>query len=261
MSRSKRIPAVRRMFRPVLLTAALGFGVKAVLLHPLYIQLASNISYQNAWYTNILYYLIDGGLIDLAIFAVCYTASAYAVWQGGVKASRGVIAAFSIVTACKFPLNYLMSALTDTGFPSGGELLRDLPPLLLLLALELLQYGLVIAVMALAKRRYDARVELASAQAELTDTKAPAPVFPFVRLVSFKNPLQLTALSAAFILFLSREVGYHIYQITLLRFFGSTDGWADMLFTLILDLVIGVLFYFASILLFLRFHKGESDSE
>ena len=71
MSAKNNTPTVRRMLKTVFLTAALGFGIKALLLHPLFIQLASNVAYQNTWYTNILYYLIDGGLIDLAVFAVC----------------------------------------------------------------------------------------------------------------------------------------------------------------------------------------------
>ncbi len=261
MASSKNTPAVSRILKLVTLVAALGFGIKAIILHPLYIQLASNITYLNAWYTNILYYLIDGGLIDLAVFAVCYPATAYTVWKDGLKASRPVIAAFSLITLCRFLLNYIMSALTDTGIPDIDEFLRDLPPILMMLALELLQYAIIIALICLASRRYENRVHNAALRAELTETETPAPVFPFVKLLSLKNPLQFTAFFTSVLLFLSREVGYHVYEITLYVNFGSTDGWADMLVNLIGDAVIAVLIYFAAILLLPRFHSKESDSE
>ena len=101
MSAKNNTPTVRRMLKTVFLTAALGFGIKALLLHPLFIQLASNVAYQNTWYTNILYYLIDGGLIDLAVFAVCYPATAYAVWKDGLKASRPVVTAFPVTAPAR----------------------------------------------------------------------------------------------------------------------------------------------------------------
>ncbi len=261
MAQSKSSPASRRMIKPVVLVAALGFGIKSLILHPIYIQLASNISYLDAWYTNILYYLIDGGLIDLGVFAVCYPATVYAVWKDGLKESRRIITAFSLITLCKFLLNYIMSALTDTGIPDLDEFFRDLPPIFLMLLLELLQYAMIIAILWLAKRRYESRLNASALQAELTETEAPAPVLPFVKLFSLKNPLQFTAFLTSVILFLSREVGYHVYQITLYVNFGSTDGWADMLLNLIGDMVIGVLIYFAAILLLTRFHSKERDSE
>ena len=260
MSAKNNTPTVRRMLKTVFLTAALGFGIKALLLHPLFIQLASNVAYQNTWYTNILYYLIDGGLIDLAVFAVCYPTTAYAVWKDGLKASRPVVTAFSLITACKFLLNYIMSCLTDTGFPDPDEFLRDLPPILLTLILELLQYALVIALMLLAKKRYESRVSYAEIRGELTETKTPSPVFPFTKLVSLKNPLQFTAFWTSVLLVFSRELGYHVYEITLYLNFGSTDGWADMLLNLLCDLAVGVLVYFAALLLLPRFHSKDSES-
>ena len=62
-----------------LLVAGLGFAIKALILHPIYIQLATNVSHMNKIYTTILYYLIDGGLWDLAVMAVCYPAAVCSV--------------------------------------------------------------------------------------------------------------------------------------------------------------------------------------
>ena len=157
-----------------LLVAGLGFAIKALILHPIYIQLATNVSHMNKIYTTILYYLIDGGLLDMAVIAVCYPAAAYAVWQKGLKGSKRVILAFTLLTAGKFVANYVMDILTYSGLPRMTEFLTDLPLVLLMLVLELIPYALTVATVALAKSRYDRKAELAAYRSELTDTAAPA---------------------------------------------------------------------------------------
>ena len=244
-----------------LLVAGLGFAIKALILHPIYIQLATNVSHMNKIYTTILYYLIDGGLLDMAVIAVCYPAAAYAVWQKGLKGSKRVILAFTLLTAGKFVANYVMDILTYSGLPRMNEFLTDLPLVLLMLVLELIPYALTVTAVALAKSRYDRKAELAAYRSELTDTAAPAPVLPFTKLLSLHNPLQLAAFVGALAIFLSREISYHVYQITLLNNFGSTDGWADMLVTLLADAALGILLYFAAILLLPHYHSKESSKE
>lgn len=244
-----------------LLVAGLGFGVKALLLHPLYIQLATNITHMNGWYTTILYYLIDGGLLDLAVIAVCYPAAAYSVWYKGLKGSKKIVAAFPLLTLGKFVANYVMDILTYSGLPRLREFLTDIPLVLLMLVLELVPYAAVVVVAAAAKSRYDRKAELAAYASELTETAGPAPALPFTKLVSLRNPLQLASLVGALAVFLSREVSYHVYQITLLNNFGSTDGWADMLVTLLADAALGILLYFAAILLLPHYHSKESSAE
>lgn len=244
-----------------LLVAGLGFAVKALILHPIYILLATNVSHMNAIYTTVLYYLIDGGIWDLAVIAVCYPAAVYAVWYVGLKGSRKVILAFTLLTAGKFVANYVMDVLTYSGLPGLNEFLTDIPLVLLMLVLELIPYALTVAVTALAKTRFDRKAELASYESELTETAAPAPALPFVKLFNLRNPLQLAAFVGALGIFLSREISYHVYQITLLNNFGSTDGWADMLVTLLADVAVGVLLYFAAILLLPHYHSKESSAE
>lgn len=257
MVQTQKSPAVRRMLRLVLLAAAIGFGVKALILHPIFIQLDANIVYKYAWYTTVLYYLIDGGLIDLSVFAVCYPASLYAVWKEGIKGAKSVPIAFSLITLGKFLVNYIVNTVMDGALPDPDDFLADIPMILAMLALELIQYGLPILLLCLLKKRYDERVETSELRSELTETEAPAPVFPFARLVSFKNPLQLSALAYSLIVFLGLEIGYHIYQLTLMNLYGATDGWANMLINLLTDLVLGVVLYFVAILLFTRFFNKE----
>ncbi|MBR6781960.1 MAG: hypothetical protein IKM33_02025 [Clostridia bacterium] len=243
-----------------LLVAGIGFAVKSLLVHPVYVLLGNDVTHMNAWYTALLYYLIDGGLWDLAIIAVCYPASVHAVFHKGLKGGKGVILAFTLLTAGKFVLNYIMDVLTYSGLPRLDEFLTDLPMILIMMALELVPYALAVAVVAMAKTRYDRKAEMAAYQSELTETAAPAPVLPFGKLLSFRNPLQLASFVGVLAIFLSREVSYHVYQITLYANFGYTDGWLDMIVTLFSDVMISTLIYFAAILLLPHIHSREMEN-
>ena len=244
----------------VLLVAGIGFAVKSFLVHPVYVLLGNNVTHMNAWYTALLYYLIDGGLWDLAVIGVCYPATIYAVWSKGLKGSRGVVWAFTLLTAGKFVANYIMDILTYSGLPRFEEFLTDLPIILVMLVLELVPFAIAVAVIAKAKANHDRKVELATYRSELTKTPTPAPALTFQKLLSLRNPLQLASFVGALAIFLSREVSYHVYQITLYVNFGSTDGWADMVLTLLSDIVVSVLLYFAAVLLLLHIHGKETKN-
>jgi len=87
--------------------------------------------------------------------------------------------------------------------------------------------------------------------------RAEMPLFPFVRLVSAKNPLQLSALLMALVVFLLRFGSHQIYQLTLYTHTGYTDGLLVMVLDLFADIFVGVIFYFVALLLLSRFHRKE----
>ncbi len=262
MAHSQKSPTLRRLLKLVLLVSVLGFGIKALLLHPVFIQLDANVIHKYAWYTTILYYLIDGGLVDLSVFAVCYPAALYAVWKDGLKRAISLPLAFSLVTVGKFLVNYLMSMLTEGAFRlSGQEILKDGGMILIMLLMELAQFWIPIAALCLLKRRYDERVAAATLRSELTETTSPAPVLPIAHLLSFRNPLQFSALLYSIIMFLGLEISYHTYQMTLYDYYGETDGWMSMLVNLMMDLAFGVALYFIALLLFNCFHSREKADE
>ena len=258
MAQSRTQSPVRRMLKLVALVAALAFGIKIFILYPVYTQLVTNVSHMYAWYTDILYYLIEGGLIDISVFAVCSSAIVYAIWCEGMKKSRTVITVYALFVLLKFILNYLVDVVLSGALLDSSDLLADLKVILPMAFWELFLYALSFSFIVLAKKRYDTRAVLES---ELNEANGPAPVYPFTKLVSFKNPLQIAVFMTALALFLLNEIDYHVYQLTRMQILGSTDGWADMLLTLILDIVVGVLFYFAAILLLTRFHDREKTTE
>ena len=262
MAHFPKSPTLRRLLKLVLLASVLGFGIKALLLHPVFIQLDANVVHKYAWYTTVLYYLIDGGLIDLAVFALCYPAALFAVWKDGMKRARALPVAFSLVTVGKFLVNYFVSIVTEGAFRlSGKEILTDLGMILVMLLMELAQFWIPIAVLCRLKKRYDERVAAAALRSELTETAPPAPVLPIARLLSLRNPLQLSAFLYSVILFLGLEISYHTYQLTLYSYYGETDGWLSMAVNLVTDLAFGVALYFVALLLFNRFHSREQADE
>lgn len=246
--------------RLVLLVAGIGFAVKALLVHPVYVLLGNDITHMNAWYTALLYYLIDGGLWDLAVIAVCYPATVYTVWCKGLKGSKSVVWAFTLLTAGKFVLNYVMDILTYSGLPRLDEFLTDIPLVLIMLAVELVPFAIAVTVIATTKNRYDRKAEEATFRSRMTETAAPAPVLPFARLLSLRNPLQVASFAGVVAIFLSNEVSYHVYQLTLYRNFGYTDGWLDMVVTFFSDIVISTLIYFAALLLLPHIHRKETEN-
>ncbi len=256
---------VRRMCRLTVLVAAICYALNSFVLSPVYIQFASDIVYADAWWVYILYYLTEEGLMDLAVFAVCYPAAIYAVWCAGLKRAVRVPLAFALLTLARFVVNFFMTAITDSALPDIDEFLSfDLPYIGSLYLLEMLQYALVIALTLAVKHRYLRKREYLEAEALLDGREVPteAPLFPFTRLISVKNPLQCSALLMGLLVAVLRVIMHQIYQYTLFTQNGSTDGLTVMVLDLVSDIFVGVILYFAAMLLINRFGpKDEAASE
>ena len=255
--------SVRRMFRLTVWVAALCYAVGSFLLSPLYIRFASDIAFSDAWWVYILYYLTEEGLLDMAAFAVCYTATLYAVWCAGLKKAIRVPLAFALITFGKFVVNFFMTSITDSALPSMDAFLSfDLPYIAALFLLEMLQYAVIIGIALWVKHLYSRKREYLEACAMLAG-KEPAPdavLLPLTRLLSWKNPIQRSALFMGVVIFVLRFATHQIYQITLYIQTGASDGWLIMVLDLISDIFIGVIFYFAAMLLINRFARKDSES-
>ncbi len=249
---------VRRMRRITLMATAIGFGLYALILSPIYLRFSSDITFQNAWWVQILYYLTAENVCDLVVFAVCYPASLYAVWMVGIKRAMSIPVCYSLMTVLKFVLNCVVSYITDSALPQLSDFFYHdfLPIILPMVLLELLQYIIMLVIIGVWRHRYENRLLLSEAAAELgRDIPPPKPAFPFVRLVNVKNPVQGTAFLSALVLLIGRVAMHQIYQYALYITSGYTDGLVVMLIDLISDIFIAVLFYFAFLLLLPRFHE------
>ena len=250
---------VRRMTRLTVLVSALIFGISSLVLIPVYIQLSSNIATKDSLFTWILYYLTDEGLLDLCVFAVCYPAAIYAVWQVGLKKAMRVPVAFSLITLGRFVLNYIMNAITDKALPGFQKFWEEeFFMIAALYVLEILQYALPILFAVLLKRRYEQKQAEREAWGE--DTRQPEALFLFARLFSFKNPVQLSAFLMGAVIFVFSFAAHQIYQYALFITSGSTDGLLYMALDFFSDLFVAVILYFIALLLIQRFHRKGCEA-
>ncbi len=262
-----RTSSHRRILRLTILCAGLGFALKALLLSPIYVRLATDIAYANAWWLDILYFLTDGGLIDLIVFAICYPATLYAIRFDGLRASLRIPLAFSAITLLKFVANFFVDSAFEGALPALNRFLADDFPLILtMFLLELFQYIWVILIALLVRRLYEGRIRVAEGMSLLPRDKRviyplPPRDFPFVTIYARRNALQRGALLTAIMMTVGRVLMHLIYQIAQFTQFGSSEGWQIMLIDLIGDIVIGVIFYFVSLLIMMSLHQKESNSE
>ncbi len=267
MSTINQTTSLRRIFRLTLLVAALGFGIKAFLLSPLHVRFATDVAFQDAFWVDILYLLTDGGFIDLAVFAICYPMTLYAVRYGGFKATVRVPIAFSVITLLKFIANFLVDSIMAGALPRLGEFLSfDFPFILGMFALEWLQYILVILIALLTRRLYDERIRVAEGMQLLptrdrVDYPHPPADFPFTGLYTRRNALQRGALLSALTVTAGRIIMHLIYQITQFIEFGSSEGWVVMLIDLVGDLIIGTVFYFVALLIMMNLRQKETSQK
>lgn len=260
---SKRL--LRSMRRFTLLAAGLGFALCSLVLAPIFLRYATDVMYRDSWWVYILYLLTDGSLIDLAVVTLCYPASLYAIWRLGFRKGWSVPATFALLTLGKYIVNFIFPALTYEGaLPEiGGFLSFDLPIMLANFGLEMLQFALVILAAVIARRAYFRKSWMIQArdfdgdELTLTDPDTGA-LFHFDRVISWKNPAQLSALLMGGVITVLRIAMHQIYQYTL-YFHGGTDGLLVMLVDLFADLFIGIIVYFAALLLLSRFRRKELE--
>lgn len=261
------MPVIRSMRRFTLLVAGIGFALCSFLLAPLFIRYATDVAFQDTWWVYVLYCLTDAGLMDLAVVVLCYPATLYAIWRAGFKAAASVPATFALLTLAKYVANFIFPALTYEGaLPSAEDFWGfDLPIMLANYGLEMLQFALVILVTLLVRRSFIRKTWMRqiSESDGRGDVDLSVPdtgdLFNFSRVMAFRNHAQLSALLLAAVVAFMRILMHQIYQFTL-YFNGGTEGLVVMLTDLFLDLFIGVIAYFAALLLFARFRRKELET-
>ena len=241
---------VRAMLRYTLLVTALGFGLSALVLSPIYHVAEANVLYRETWWCYLLYYLTQEGVLDLAVFALAYPATIYAVWVGGLRGARSVSILYVAMTAAKFAANFVATCITYGSVPSFSVFVEeDLPLIGSSFLLEVAQYALVVLIITLTRRAYLRREARFTVDALLGKTRAEnVPVFPLTRLVSFRNPVQCAACLSALVLLVGRALMHVVYQLTLIVYNGTWDGPAVLAFDLLSDVVIAVCIYFVMLL-------------
>ncbi len=248
--------AVKKMYKLVMLTALLGFGLYALVIAPLYTQLSADIAYQEAAITYVLYYALSA--VELAVFFIVFPATIYAVWRGGLLGSRSVWITFALATLVKYVLNFFVDCIADGNIPSWQNFVdKDVPIILPNFLLELGQYALILFMAVLIvrgkKRKWQTDVLLDGPKAG--DERSLA--FPIVKLFSLKNPVLASAFATSLFLFIARAVSHLIYQLALLIYNGESEGTMVLIIDLVSDLLLAAIAYFVMVLLLSSFDKRE----
>ncbi len=250
--------SVRRVLLFVLLTQLIYTVLYAFVLNPLYTHFASDVLYQNAWWLDLIGIAIDAA--DVILFILVYPASLYAIWRGGWRLGYPVPLLFSVLTLVKFTLNYAVGIFIEYGgVPSGDFLADDLPLVLPLALLELLQYGIVLGLATLWYHVYRVRQADAAVLAALRQRPYEAPaVLPVTRLYDRKNPVQRALFDAGLTVAVLGVLRHVIYQLTLFAANGRMDSPLQVAVDLVGDLFVGTALYLVGILLVNRFARRDS---
>lgn len=250
--------SVRRTLLFVLLTQVLYTVLYAFVLNPLYTHFASDVLYKDAWWLNLIGVAIDA--TDVILFILVYPASLYALWRGGWRQGYRVPVLFSVLTLFKFAVNYAVGVFIEYGgVPSGDFLADDLPLVIPLALLELLQYGIVLGLATLWYHVYRVRQADAAALAALRQKPYESPaVLPLTRLFDMGNPVQRALFDAGLTVAVLGILRHVIYQLTLFAANGRMDAPLQIAVDLVGDLLVGATLYLVGILLVNRFARRDS---
>ncbi len=248
--------SVKKMQKWVLLFSLVGFSLYALVLAPLYTLLSSNISYQEAFVTYLVSYLLS--ISEIVVFLAVFPATVFALWRGGLLGARKVWITFSLAILGKYVLNFIMDCITDGHIPAWSYFVdKDLPIILPNFLMELGQYALIVLVSVwiihAKKRKWQMEFLLDEKKAGSERSLA----FPIHRLLSFKNPMQASSFFTAVLLFLARGFSHLMYQLTQLVYLGDWEGWAVLTIDLLSDLLLAVVTYLVMVFLLSSFDKKE----
>ena len=251
--------AVKRISRLVLFLSLIGYGLYSLLLVPLYTQLSANISYQDAAVTYILYYAFKG--LELAVFFAVFAATIFAVFRRGFWGSRSVWITFSVATIVKFLANFIMDCIFDGSVPSFTYFVsKDLPIILPNLLMELGQYAIVlfmaVLILGRSKKKWEMNVLLDGDLAGGIRSTA----FPMAKLLSFKNPVQVSTFATAILIFVTRAFSHLLYQLAQIVYIGDWEGPLVLTVDLVSDLLLAAIAYFVMVLLLSAFDRREMEA-
>lgn len=246
--------ALRRITGRVCLLNVAFLVLYCAVLAPLYVNLASNVLYQGAWWLNLLGILLD--ILELAVLVICYPVTVYALWRGRFRYGKSVVIAFTLFTLAKYVCNYVANCITDGALPSGSVLLDDVLLLLPGLLAELIPYWIMVALACFHMSRWRKKQESTHAQAVLNgEVLTPTDPLPLGKLFNFRNPVQRSLFDMALMVLLTRLASHLIYQMTLIAWVGAPDNGLQVAVDLIGDVVVSVVTYLVGLLLVNSLHQ------
>ena len=238
--------ATKKISLTLIVCAAIFFSLQTFILNPLYVYTSSNVLFSTTPLPEII-----GLLNDVSYplgYALCFASVTYSIFKFSFARSKRPIIILCVAFFLRYIANYTVSSITE-----GGFRFWEFP------SSVLLPFGLDIAMLAIIcaivcsriKKYYEAYVTTQKANITLGN-KTPSiheDVFVDQALVSFKNPLHYSAAITGIVLSATKILTRVRFDLSV----GAPSAAADVIWMIayyVSDLLIAVLVYAASLLLF-----------
>lgn len=225
----------KRLRLYVILTTLVLFGLSCFVLSPLYVSLSSNIVYRDSLLSDFLN--LVNNVFYIAVYTVCFSAFIYSVYKCGTRRSVSLTVVYCVAILLRYMANIIIQTFTDGVFPSFA----DLFPAILGCIFDILTAFAVLWIAHLC----------------LGKDKVKGSCLPFEKLYQHSNPLQKASLFTGILLSSIKVLTRIIYDFG----YGAPTSILDLLRMIVYylsDLLICVIIYLFSLLLFMHFYKKDN---
>lgn len=236
-------PRLKKIYL-ILISAALTIlYVLTVLLGIVYATVSNNIVYMNSFWM----YVLEIGLqiLDIAVYSIAFSFFVYATYRYTL---RGALPFFGIYVGLT-ALRRVASLLVEILF-SGAIGADDIFSTVIYFGLDLITCLIVIWITFYECNKYVSYLKVwKKVQRDLGKDTTPPALWPFEKVFSKKNPLQVCALKVGILLSAVKIISRIIFDF----YIGAPTGISDLLIMIIYylsDILIGVVMYAAMLGIF-----------
>ena len=231
-------PQLKKNYFWMMTTAVAIFYTLSVLLGIVYSVLSNNIVYMSSF----LMYVIELGLqlLDIALYATAFSFFILAIERYGFRRSVPFLASFLTLAAVRRLASLGLEALM-----SGAVGADDISSSAIYFGLDAVTGLIVIAIACYEFHKYHLHVKgWQKIQRARGNNITPPALYPFEKVYSNENPLQVCALKIAILLSGEKILSRIIFDL----YYGAPTSILDLLIMIIyylFDILLGVLAYTA----------------
>lgn len=216
-----------------------AYTIYSYFLLPLYVYLCNDIIYLDTVLPNIVQVVYT--LVELSVIVASFAFIVYHGIQHSIRSAKYFIVVYSGAMLFKYLSNYLITSITE-----GGISFISLGYVFVLILIEAFQLGILVFCVRSIRKECSAALE------------AGRSCFPLKKLFDLGNPMQRSAFIGALIICVLKVITRIIYDIT----YGMPDSVLEVLVMIgyySLDIVVGVMCYFAELWILMGLNEKEAD--
>lgn len=241
------------VFRYVIISALVFWGLSSLIFSPLYVLTSSNVLYRNTNLPELFDLLIQ--VCDILMYSVGLSSVIYSIYRFKISNSVSLIMTYCCASFIRYTVNIVMTIVFD-GSISVSE---DIVVSMIYFALDaLVVFVISLIASTICKRFYDNALatEKANNILGIRNESVRSQIFPFKSIYSKANPLQSSALVAGIILAALKIFSRLLYDI----YIGLPTSLSDMVWMIVYyvsDVLICAIVYLVSLLIFTKIDKKE----